>query len=235
MLKPTLLISLLVLTLSVLKGQHAFPDLVVRAFGSDQELINGILFCNQYGGIEGNPYFLDGKLHVGSVCINNQNYEQVMLRYNLYSQKVEIYYRTVTGNYYWFMSVAEHMPSFSLAGQEFIYMQFPDETPGYYQVILLGKTSCYIGWKKDMERSLSNSTSTYKFSPPIIRYWLKFDQQLVSFHNRKTFIETFPVHRQKEISKLLKQCKFSFKQPTTHEVESMIRSAIPLYEMDNLP
>jgi len=235
MLKPTLLISLLVLTLSALKGQVAFPDLVVRAFGSDQYLVNGILFCNQYWGIEGHPYFLDDRLRLGSVCINNQRYEQVMLRYNLYSQKVEIYYRTVTGNPYWFMSVAEHMPSFSLEGQEFIYMQFPNEPPGYYQVISLGKTSCYIGWKKDMEPSPSNSSSTYKFSPPRIRYWLKYDQQVVSFHNRKTFIETFPVHRQKEISKLLKQCKFSFKQPTIHEVEAMIRAAIPLNETNNLP
>lgn len=235
MLRPSLLISLLVLTLAALDGQVAFPGLVVRAFGSDQELINGIQLCNQYWQFEGHPYFLDGRFRAGSVCINNQRYEQVMLRYNLYSQKVEIDYRTVKGNQYQFMSVAEHIPSFSLDGLEFRRMQFQDETPGYYQVITVGKASCYICWKKDLELSHNNSSRKYEFNPPKIRYWLKLDQQVVSFHNRKTFIETFPVHIQKEISKLLKQRQFSFKQPTAHEAEAMIKATLRLYEMENLP
>ncbi len=235
MAKTTLLISLLVLTLTSLFGQVAFPDLVVRALGSDQDLINGIQFSNQYRRIEGHPYFFDGRFRAGSVCINNQRYEQIMLRYNLYSQKVEIEYRTVKGHPNQFMSVADQMPSFSLEGLEFRRMQFPDEKPGYYQMISSGKTACYIGWKKDMELSQNNSSRKYEFSPLKIRYWLKLDQQVISFHNRKTFIKTFPLQKQKEISKLLKQRKFSFKHTTAHEAEEMIKATLPLYETENLP
>ena len=233
--KATLLISLMVLTLVTLDAQVPFPDLVVSTFGSDQELINGIQFSNHYGRIDGHPYFHDGRFRVGSVFINNKRYEQIVLRYNLYSQKVEIEYWTANGNMNQFMSVAEKMPSFSLEGIEFRRMQFPDETPGYYQVISSGKIVCYIGWKKEIELPQTNSSKKYEFSPPRIKYWLKMDQQITSFHNRRTFMKTFPTNRRKEILKLLKQKKFSFKQPTPYEVEAMIRVVIRLYETENLP
>lgn len=232
--KATLLVSLLVLTLTVLDGQVAFPDLVVSTFGSDQDLINGIQFSNHYGQIDGHPYFLDGRFRAGSICINNQRYEQIMLRYNLYSQKVEIEYRTIKGNLNQFMSVAEQMQSFSMEGLEFKRMQFPDETPGYYQVISLGKTSCYIGWKKDIGSSRSSSSRKHGFNIQRTFYWLKLEQDVTSFHNRKTLMSSFPLHLRKDISKLLKKQKFSFKKATAHEVEVMIIAALRLYETENL-
>jgi hypothetical protein len=235
MVKRTFGLLFVVMAMPHLNGQVAFPDLVARAFGSDQELVNGILFSNQYWGIEGHPYFLDGKFRAGSVVINHRRYEQVMLRYNLYEQKVEIKYTTVTGNRYQFMSVAQRMPAFSLDGLEFRYMQFKGDTPAYYQVITVGKVTCYVGWKKEMEYASSSTASTYRFSHPGVRYRLMLDGQVVFFHNRKTFKKSFPVMRQKEVSKLLKQYKFNFKEPSAHVVEMMMKAVLPLYETDQTP
>jgi hypothetical protein len=233
--KETLLLSFLLLAFGSLKGQPAFHDLVVGALGSDQELVNGIQFSNHYGRIDGQPYFLDGKFREGSVYVNSHWYQHVMLRYNLYSQKVEIEYRTAEGHLNQFMSVAEKMSSFTLNGHVFMRLEFPDEESAYYQVISSGSNVCYIAWKKNLGSSKTSSNKENEFTLPKISYSLKLHKDLgpVRFHNRKTFKEAFPEQMQKEISKLVKQQKFSFKHPTVIEVETLIRAALQLYEGDS--
>ncbi len=57
------LIFILALTLFVsrsLCGQGGFVDRVDQTFGSNQELVNGIQFTNQYILSEGHPYWVDG-------------------------------------------------------------------------------------------------------------------------------------------------------------------------------
>ncbi len=48
-----------------LSGQGAFADQVDRAFGSSQELVNGIQFTNQYIRADGHPYWIDGGFRTG--------------------------------------------------------------------------------------------------------------------------------------------------------------------------
>lgn len=233
--KPIFLVSLLFISLVALDGQVTFPDLVDRAFGGDQELINGIQFSNHYSQIEGHPYLFDEGFQSGSLCINNRRVEKVMLRYNLYSQKIEILYWTVKGYLNRFMSVPEQIQSFSLEGFEFRRMEFPGELPAYYQVVSSGRSVCYIGWKKDIGSSRSSSSRKHSFNTPRTQYWLGLEQDFTPFHNRKTFMNSFPLHLRKEISKQMKKQKFSFKKASPHETEEMISAALYWYETGKLP
>lgn len=232
MLKPILLLVFLMQILPSLYGQVSFPDLVTETFGSDQELVNGTLFSNQYFGIGGNPYFFDGKFRKGSVVVNNREYADVMLRYNLYSQRVEIDYWTSNGNEYQFISVPEHLSSFSLEGFKFCYMLFPNEDPMYYQVISEGDNCCYVGWKVETQFS-NDHTGQFRFSNPDTRYVLKLDDQLIRFQNKKTFVKTFPEKHQKEASKLLKQKGFNFKHPSANKIQELMKDAFYLYETNS--
>jgi len=233
--KVTLLINFMVLVLATLNGQVSFPDRVVRAFGSDQELVNGIQFSNHYGRIDDQPYFLDGKFQDGSVYLNSQLYEHVMFRYNLYSQKLEIEYHSKEGHLNQFMSVSEKISSFSLNGHLFKRMKFPGEAAAFYQVLSSGSSVCYIAWKKKLGTSKTSSNKEHEFTPPELTYSLKLDQELVHFHNRKTFRDAFPEQMQKKISRLVKQQKYSFKHPTVMEVETMMMAALQLYEREITP
>jgi len=235
--KVTSLLSFLILSFGTLNGQPAFPDCVAGAFGSDQELVNGIQFSNHYGRIDGQPYFLDGMFREGSVYVNSQWYKHVMLRYNIYSQKVEIEYLTAEVNLNQFMSVPENVSAFKLDGHVFKRLVFPDEEPAYYQVLSAGSNECYIAWEKKLGSSKTSSNNEHEFTLPKISYSMKLEQGqgLVDFHNRKTFKEAFPEQMQKKIAKLVKQQKFSFKHPTVNEVEILIQSALQLYERDSSP
>jgi len=231
--KISLIISIFFsLILADLDGQATFSELVARTFGTDQQLVNGIQFSNHYGRIDGHPYFLDSRFRTGSVYVNNQLYEPVMLRYNLYSQKVEIEYRTIDGNLNQFMSVPELMPSFSMEGYNFKHIEFPGVVPGYYLEVSSGEHMGYIGWRKELKLS-HGSSRDYEFSAEMISYWLVLEQQPAPFHNRKTFLEIFPAQLRSDLVRLLKQHKYSFRHPSVHEALEMIRAALVLYDMES--
>lgn len=233
--KLPFIINLLLLPCHLLIGQVSFPDLVAAAFGSDQELINGIQFANHYGMVDGHPYFLDKQFRDGDVYIADQLYERMRIRYNLYSQKVEMEYQHKNGNLIQYMSVPELMPSFSIEGRTFERLQFGDGAPAYYQVVPSGKNACYIGWSKEMNTARNNSFRAYQFSAPKINYWLRLGQELRPFHNRKTFIILFPEQIQKEILQMLKQRRYSFKNATVVQAEEMILAALGIYEIQVIP
>lgn len=218
-----------------LLGQPLFPELVARAYGSDQELINGIQFSNQYGGIVGHPYLLDGKFRAGSVCIDDRWIDGVLLRYNLYTQNVEIAYRTTEGNRNQIISVPGLMPAFSMGNFKFQRMDFPEDPPAYYQVVGSGNQICYVGWTREVEPTDNSSSKPYQFSSTERKYWLWVDTEMKSFHNRKSFIGIFPRHQQRLVSKWVKQQNVSFQQSSPEEVEAQIQNIFRLYDHPKLP
>jgi hypothetical protein len=231
----SLIIFIINLTFRSLIGQITFPDLVTRAFGTDQELVNGIQFSNHYGRFDGHPYFLDGRFREGSVSVNNGMKQQVMLRYNLYSQRVEIEYRTIDGNLNQYMSVPELITSFTLEGHEFIHMQLPGESPGYYLAVPNGEYAGFIEWKKDLRLSKGGSARDYEFTPATIFYWIKLEGAPVSFHSRRGLLEIFPARMRPALSRLLKKDKYSFKHPSVHEAVEMVQAVLEQYETENRP
>ena len=228
--RPAIFIFLFILPVQSLLAQASFQELVESAFGSDQELVNGIQFANQYSLVEGHPYFMDERFRKGSLHTNNQVYEQQRIRYNLYSQRLEVEYRSTEGLLNQFISVPELIPAFTLENRDFIRLKPGDESPSYYQVISSGNISCFIGWKKVMRLSRSDSSREYQFSPLQRTYWMKLDQDLLPFHNRKTFLGLFPDHIQKDLAKLLNQQRFSFRQASVAQTETMIAAAFQIYK-----
>jgi hypothetical protein len=215
-------------------GQQSFPELVERAFGSDQQLVNGIQFSHNYGLIDGNPYLLDGNFRQGTIRINERVYYGINIRYNLYSQRLEVEYRNVDGLMNQFMAVPEQIPQFFLNGSEFRRMQYGGIPPVYYQVIPLEGDTCYVSRIRKLNSSTS-SGSGYKFTPPEMACIFKVNGQVFVFHNRKSLITSFPEKSRKQVRMLLKQEKISFRDETIAEMEAFALSLIRLYRKEVLP
>lgn len=231
--RRSVLLLLLAFMPALILGQLSFEELVDRAFGSDQTLVNGIQFSNQYIRIEGSPYFagtdyyIPGWFRIGSVCIKEQCYDQVRLRYNLYTQKVEIEYVSQEGNLNQILTVPEHIPSFTLEGFEFRRMQIGEEDPMYYMLFSSGSTSCYIGWSKEV---MGGGSSQQRFSEEQRTYWIDYGEQWITFNDKKSYIRAFPPERKKEFKALLKREKFLFNMATTEEIAEMIGATLRLLE-----
>lgn len=212
---------------ALLLAQHSFEELVDRTFGSDQGLVNGIQFSNQYIRIEGNPYFLDGSFRIGSVLIGDQFYKYVRLRYNLYTQKLEIEYLTPEDHMNQLISVPEQIPAFYLEGFLFRRMQIGEEAPAYYMVLSSEKTNCYLGWSVD---AVGGGNTQRRFGLLERKYWIQQGDQWTVFHDRKSYLRAFPPERKKEFKDLLKSKKFHFNQSGTLEVLALVDATLQLLE-----
>lgn len=208
-------------------AQPSFEAAIERTFGVDQSLVNGIQFSNQYIHIEGNPYFMDGGYRMGSVCIHDQWYEAIPLRYNLYTQKVEIEYLNREGDMNQLITVPEQMPAFLLEGFEFRRMQLGGEAWSYYMVLSTGHTECFVGWSLDV---IGESSTERRFGPLKRIYWIRQGEQWTSFHDRKTYVRAFPKERRKAFRKLLKSKKFYFQLAGSREVANLMGATLRLYE-----
>jgi hypothetical protein len=83
-----------------------------------------------------------------------------------------------------------------------------------------------------MKLGRSDSSREYEFSAPGQSCWIRLGEEMIPFHNRKTFAAIFPETMKKEIIGLLKEQKYSFKQAGIGESEEMIRAAIRIYERE---
>jgi hypothetical protein len=216
------LIYLMALTSLVpdsLCGQGGFAEQVDRAFGSNQELVNGIQFTNQYIRSEGHPYWIDGGFRTGSLCVNDQWFEQLQLRYNLYSQKLELGYLTSEGFMNQIITVPENISAFFLEGYIFRRVQIGEEAPAYYQVVTSGSTTCYIVWSRDLLGSRSSGT---RFGLIDREYWIQDGERWMNFKNQRSYVRAFPKEQKRDFTKLLKQQNFYFLHATTSEMVEML-------------
>lgn len=227
MLRPLMIVVLLACIPAVVTAQLSFEELVDRSYGSDQSLVNGIQFSNQYIRIAGNPYFMDGSYRTGSVCINNHWYDQVRLRYNLYTQKVELEYRAPEGHMNQLITVPEQMPAFRLGDYEFRRMQIGEDRAAYYLQLSAKQVSCYIGWTLD---ALGGGNSERRFSPVERKFWFQQGSEWTAFRDRRSYLNALPQERKKEFRDLLKAKNFYFNQASTSEVVALIRATLSLLE-----
>lgn len=215
-------------------SQSAFIELVEKAFGADQQLVNGIQSSNHFGLIEGHPYLMDENFQEGCLQVGNITYEGVRIRFNLYTQRPEVEYRTTEGNLNQFMAVPERISGFMLGEIQFMRLELEGGSPAYFQVISVGEDSCYVAWKKQLGSSTS-SGSGYRFNPPEVLCILRVNQHSLVFHDRKTLVTAFPEHIRKSVKKMVKEEKFSFREATPPGYEQFAENLIRLYREGMVP
>lgn len=213
-------------------GQGGFADQVDRAFGSNQELVNGIQFSNQYIRTDGHPYWIDGGFKTGAVCINDQWFDDLQLRYNLYSQKLELGYLTTEGFMNQIITVPENISAFFLKGHFFERMQIGKDAASYYQVYSTGDFNFYIRWNKEL---LGGESTGSRFDVTGRDYWMQNGENRVHFKDKHSYLAAFPSDQKKAFKKLLKKLDYSFKQASVNEMLELLDASIQLLEEGGEP
>lgn len=215
-----------------LRAQGAFAEQVDRAFGSNQELVNGIQFSNQYIRPEGHPYWFDGGFRTGSVCINDQWYEQLQLRYNIYTQKLELGYLTTEGFMNQIITVPENISAFYLEGYMFRRLQMGKDLSAYYQVFSIGDINFYIRWNKEL---LGTESTGSRFDLVDRDYWIQDGESWKHFKGKTSYLAAFPPEQKKAFKKLLKRLDYSFQHATTEEMLALLEASFRLLEAGGEP
>jgi hypothetical protein len=216
-------------------GQQASSDsspgfqmLVDRAYGQDQELVNGKQYYDHHPRSLGNPYLLEGFVHQGSVNIRGVTYYNVWLRYDIYYQQVEVEYSTLGGADNQVVLVNDRLKEFRIGQYAFKNLSFQGEEKRIYQVIGSERLICYISWEKKLIPRVGDSKFTEQYTPPKRKYLLELDGEIHEFQSKRDFIKLFPESQRKAIKRLVRQNNMQFRIASPEQLNLFLMAASKL-------
>ncbi len=209
-------------------SSQGYGELVDRAYGQDQELVNGMQYYNRHPRSLGHPYLLEGWVHQGSVTIRGKLYSDIWLKYDIYAQQVEVEYRTMNGADNQVILVGDRLDEFTIGEYYFRRMKLEEEQPQeqFYQVIGDGRMVWYIQWEKKLVPVSGDSRFIEEFTSPKRDYLLELDGSIHAFHNKKSFIKLFPIAIQKDMKRLMKMNYLQIRTASTEQLELFIMAAV---------
>jgi len=225
-------------------ARKTFPELVERAYGLDQDLINGLQYYNRYMSYQEHPYFMEERFTSGSVSVRGRIYEDVRLRYDLYSQHVEIEYENLFGGSSWLITITDNVDAFNYGRLEFLKLNLGQGMARFYQVIRTELFTCYVYREKELI-SLSNNMErikrsnagfyTKKFTLTKRTYLIEMDGSIHGYTNRRSFAALFREDQQKEIKRFLRRKHFSFRKATPDAIFRNMNEVSNLLASGGLP
>jgi hypothetical protein len=221
-------------------GQQAFsetlltyPELVDRAYGQDQELVNGLQYFNHHPRSLGNPYLLDGFVRQGWASIRGVMYYNIWLRYDIYNQQVEVEYRTLNGADNQVVLVSDRVDHFQIGEHFFRNLSLQGEKEQFYQVIGADRMICYIHWEKKLVPISGDSRFIEEFTNPKRSYLLELDGEINEFKSKSEFVKLFPEARRKEIKKLVRENNMQFRIASPAQLNLFLLAASKLLNQDS--
>lgn len=199
-----------------------FSTLVDRAYGLDQDLVNGVQYYDRYKSSLGHPYYLSDRFDWGSLSLRGKVYEDVRLKYDLYGQQVEIEYLTFSGGTNRLITPAGRVDEFSYGPYVFQNLALAGKKEKLYQVVMTANFTCFIYREKDLNPLANSMTHTEQFSETKSTYLLEMEGGFFGFNNRRNFIALFPEDAQELIGTYLKAKRFSFKNASAETIVSLM-------------
>ena len=232
----TLLLCLIFLPLQGQKisadSPLGYEELVARAYGQDQELVNGLQYYNRHPRSLGHPYLLEGWVHQGSVRIRGKFYNNIWLKYDIHAQQIEVEYQTINGADNQVILVSDRVNDFYIKSYYFKKLKLEEglEDEQFYQIIGGGRLVWYIRWEKKLVPISGDPRFIEEFTSPKRHYLLELDGSVHPFSNKKSFVDLFPESVQKDIKKLIKSNQLQIRSASTEQLELFIMAASNILE-----
>ncbi len=160
--------------------------------GVNPLLRNGVYYEDFYFNAEGHPFFTDEGYLAGSVTYRGQSYEDVKLRYDIFSHQLLILHddgKEIFENY---LSV-EFITEFTIAGARFKKLLAGDEQEGFYQLVAGDeRLLCCYHWIKSRSEDHEGNYMKYVFGEQRARRYLLMEGELKRYRNNRSFLKALP-------------------------------------------
>ncbi len=191
-------------------------------YGLDQELFNGIQYYKTNVQYKGNPYFPEDVFYNGSVTLRGVRYDNVLLKYDSYSQQLILKYTDFKDRVNLLLINEINVDSFCLEANCFQNLSLSDDRVLFHQVLGSGPVSCYIYWRKEIHSLNYDFQYTHQYSSPIGKYYIRYMDEFHSIANRKELLGIFPESFQPELKRYLRQGNFRFRDAGPKEIQNLL-------------
>ena len=214
----------------IIAPASGYIELVNRAFGQDQELVNGRQYYNRHPSSMGHPYLLQGWAHQGSVTLRGKIYTNIWLKYDIEAQQIEVEYRTMNGGENQVILVNDRVDEFYIEDYYFRRMKLEPELSRiqFYQVLGGGPMIWYIRWEKKLVPVSGDSRFVEEYSKSKRHFLVELEGNVYPVHSEKSFVKLFPKEIQKSMKRLIRSNHLQIRSDSVEQLELFIQAAIKL-------
>lgn len=195
-----------------------------KEYGIHQELVNGVLFEKKNQDAIGHPYYMDYYSHPGSVVYRGKEYKDLLLKYDIYDQQVQLLYEFDTFDCRIYLK-KEFISEMTIDDKKFIHKSFDAESDvKFYQVI--GEdlpVQILYYWTKGLtklDKYIPNKN--YIFSEDVKNTYLLLNYDLVQYRGNRSFSRIFSSRRKTSIKEYFRKHKLKVKKAEGQEMEKLI-------------
>jgi hypothetical protein len=190
--------------------------------GPDYNLLNGRQYVLPNSG-NSHPYFNTEHYRPGSLVLNGEAYDSVLVNYDIYDQQLIL---QVSG---WFSDLnnkivlnREEIDHFQIDGLTFRKMSFPKTGTSFFQVLSSGEISCYLLWTKKLYRSSTSSNAKFRYLKQSREVCLQREGRLYVVSSRSSFTSIYDEAYRKEIREFLRREKIRFKNASDEKLGELM-------------
>ena len=196
--------------------------------GPDYNLLNGRQYEPLNAG-NSHPYFNTDLYRPGSLVLNGEAYDGVLINYDIHDQQVIL---QVPG---WISGLnnkvvlnGEMIDHFQIDGKVFRKMSFPETGTSFFQVLSSGEISCYLLWTKKLYRSSTSGNARNVYLKPSREVYLHREGKLYEIRNSSSFTSIFDEAYRKEIKDFLRREKISFGNASDEQLGELMNFCVGL-------
>ena len=155
---------------------------IVKEYGFDQVLVNGICYEDEYWSKVGHPFLFEDQFYKGTLKYREKEYHGMYIKYDIYKQQV-ILYVVQDNSIAWIIPPNDFISAFSLGNKLFVKYIF-QEVPKFYQVVFdTEELKCLYYWSKSRYDSDHNRFyNSYRFTDSERKTYLVVDGALKKVH-----------------------------------------------------
>jgi hypothetical protein len=210
------------------KGFYELKEVFDYLNGPDYNLLNGRQYDRLNSG-ESHPFFNTDRYRAGTVVLNGETYDSVLINYDIHDQQVIL---QVPG---WISDLnnkvvlnRESIDHFQIDGIKFRKMSYPETGTSFFQVMSSGGISCYMLWTKKLYRSSAASNARIRYLKQSREIYLQREDQLFRVKNRASFAGIFEEAYRKEIKEYLRREKINFRDASYEQLGELMNFCIEL-------
>lgn len=188
-----------------------------QKYGLNSELYNGKKYYPSHTNAKGHPYLLSKKTQNGVLISLNKTYNNLSLKYNIYTQEIILKYNMSSGAVNQLVISNDRVDTLKLQNRVFIQNKFSEISTPLIQVIVEGKYSMYLSWDKDYSFKSEVYGGSHIYSKEKRKVYLVINS-VVSIKNNKSFLNAFKLEYRENIKQFIKENKIKIKKASEFQL-----------------
>lgn len=191
---------------------------IQKVYGSNDVLHQGYIYRAESRGAKGHPYLWDQYFLEGSVFIQDFEFADTPIRYNIETDQLVM--RTMDGNLSKDIALsAEHIDSFLLSGYKFINRRWIDSNLNFNYALELfhGNKLWYTTLQKQFVGIYNQQTPNGKYGDTSLGIHVQSNNERFDISTKRMLFKAFPEHK-KAIKGEMKARSIRYHKATTSQL-----------------